>query len=285
MMSEVDPRKQNTNLKTQQKTCFTKMCFLLVSYSSCSMERLFQNESNLGKTKRHTPQGAASQITTHGPGPQNHLRCRYCVRSHASPPSWSPSSLEFESGIRIGNAPFRGENCRFRGWPLKLGQSWAPSPNINIGSLQGQRVIVQVWVNFDRTICFFQQKDWTENFVYGPCLCWDTPRVPVNQKWWSASNPSAPAASRYPTIGHPTATNSTAPRPSRTCQIEATKVNQHPQNFLGQGELASFTEFVSKQKCHWNLMFHSLYVLQVENHVGLYVNTVHLVHYMYTIVQ
>ena len=92
--------------------------------------------------------GSWPQISTHGPGPQNHLRCRYCVRSHASPPSWSPSSLEFESGSELG-MPQGGENCRFRGWPLKIGQSF-PSPNINIGSLQEEGDCTssgQLWPN------------------------------------------------------------------------------------------------------------------------------------------
>lgn len=125
---------------------------------------------------------------------------------------------------------------------------------------------------------FFRQKDWTEHFVHGPCLCWDTPESRCKSKMI----PSAPAASRYANSYQ----KETAPRPSRTCQREATKVNQHPQNFLGQGDTKlSFTEFFPKRKCHWNLMFHSLYVLQVENHVGHVCKYSTSSRYVYTIVQ
>ena len=171
--------------------------------------------------------GSWPQISTHGPGPQNHLRCRYCVRSHASPPSWSPSSLEFESGIRIGNAP--------RGWKIadSVDDHWkldwvGPHLLTLILAHCRKRVIVQVWVNFDRTICFFFERKIERNTLSMVHVCAEIPRRVA----FDPRNPSAPAASRYANSYQ----KETAPRPSRTCQREATKVNQHPQNFLGQGD-------------------------------------------------
>lgn len=121
----------------------------------------------------HTEGGSWPQISTHGPRPQNHLRCRYCVRSHASPPSWSPSSLEFESGSELG-MPQGGENCRFRGWPLKIAQSF-PSPNINIGSLQEEGHCTssgQHWPNY----LFFSSGKIEQNTLFMVHVCAEFPR-------------------------------------------------------------------------------------------------------------
>lgn len=276
MMSEVDPLKLYWT-----KDLFHKSVLFVGLCRSSTVPMLnvcFKMNQIWEKQVCHTPKGAAGpKSQPMDPGPKITwgvgIAFVATLRHHLD----RPPAYRLSRGSELG-MPQGGENCRFRGWPLKIAQSWAPSPNINIGSLQEEghcTSLGQLWPNY---LFFFQKKDWTEHFVHGPCLCWDTPESRCKSKMI----PSAPAASRYANSYQ----KETAPRPSRTCQREATKVNQHPQNFLGQGDTKlSFTEFFPKRKCHWNLMFHSLYVLQVENHVGHVCKYSTSSRYVYTIVQ
>ena len=191
------------------------------------------------------------------------------LRHHLDrPPAWSLSR-----GSELG-MPQGGENCRFRGWPLKIGLSWAPSPNINIGSLQEEghcTSLGQLWPNY---LFFFRKKDWTEHFVHGPCLCWDTPE--------SRFRSSQPISTSSITICQqlPKGNRSqTLPDLSERSDQSKSASTKFPWPRWYE------TEFFPKRKCHWNLMFHSLYVLQVENHVGHVCKYSTSSRYVYTIVQ